>query len=269
MASAASIAGSDNEAPQNSRSAATTEISLVVDYADAPLLHMEGRGASTHEILLSLSEQLQFNYSRSDQITDNRPVTSAISGSVEEIVDWLLFGESYVMAYSRTPEGAKLNNVQWLGHGERKRPAAATNVAGAVVITLEKSKITDYLASHPETNEDLHRWLEQRAADQSRDGGSVRISLYDAPASVAELLQRMAEPTTTDFAGNTNGESGGWHSSQTSCWRQRCRTERRRRSLGANHSHGTEKRESARRGAAKDLFRRFLRSAFELEYDPG
>jgi hypothetical protein len=186
-----------------SETAKDSPVTMMVDYSNAPEIVLDARGTGLHTILTNLAEQLDFVYSRSAQIKENRPVNAVITGTVEEVLDWLLFGESYVMGYATVADTVKISTLQWLAHGTSSTPFTHTEavVGGETVIGLDVASIDAYLQANPDLNKDIESWLTQLSG-ASHDTERVRISLYDAPASITEMMERIAYPNTDDFVRN-------------------------------------------------------------------
>jgi len=191
--------------PGNSTSTSTannsTRVNLVVNFDAAPNITLSSTGASTDEVLSALATGAEFTYRRSSGLAEGQAVQAKLSGTAEELIDWLLFREDYVVSFDT--EGAVID-LNWLGHGVARTDSATHQPATEGLIELSQSSVKEYLANHENTNEDLRRWLVEHAGVNSAE--QIKISLHDAPRSVSDQLARLVAPsanTSKDSAGTT------------------------------------------------------------------
>lgn len=174
-------------------------VTLQVDYSNLPQLTIHARGVSPDELMTSLAEKLGFTVKRLGKADAAARLNGRYVGLLTDLLPILLRGEGYVVILGDYEAGGqrKIDTLLLLDSHRVESPVAAGTPNDAL-------KLRTYLDQSPAINKDLRKFLTNVAEkiESGKDSSDVNVTMTDVPETVTDMLARISEPLTPEFAAN-------------------------------------------------------------------
>jgi len=172
---------------------AVNAVTLDIDYSNRPLLSIHAKGVGPDELIRSLGDELGFTVKRIGKADPAARVIGRYKGELQDLLPWVLRGESYAVVWGNHRPDGRRNVEQILLMGSHPGYYAATrHIASA-------TDIDKVLEDHPNINPDMREFLEESRATLEAGTEEISIDLYDVPTSITDRRERITEPLHPEF----------------------------------------------------------------------
>lgn len=171
-------------------------VTLDIDYSQRPLLEIHAKGVGPDELMRSLGNEIGFTVKRISKADPAARVVGRYRGELQDLLPWILRGESYAVIWGRYRADGVREIEQILLMGSKPGFYATPKQIATV------DDIDQVLEENPNINPDMRKFLEQSRSriESETDPSDVLIDLYDAPTSITDMMERISEPTHPDFS---------------------------------------------------------------------